>query len=80
MRTLLSQFCEAFDGTLRPLLEPLSEATRTLAASDDSNLDLPEVRAELHDLQHQIQGLVEKVADQQAYVLLFGPLKSGKST
>ncbi|MEM6671445.1 MAG: GTPase domain-containing protein [Planctomycetota bacterium] len=79
MRTLLSQFCEAFDATVRPLLAPIGEANAALAeASDD--LGIPKVRAELLDLQHQVQGLVDKVADQQAYVLLFGPLKSGKST
>ena len=95
MRTLLSQFCEAFDANVRPLLDPISEAAGVLnsaarlndsvqgATSKDersSDFDLPEVRAELLDLQHQIQGLVDKVAEQQAYVLLFGPLKSGKST
>lgn len=79
MRTLLSQFCEAFDATLRPLLAPIGDAAGTLSGASD-DLDLAEVRAELHDLQHRVQGLVEKVADQQAYVLLFGPLKSGKST
>ncbi|MGD2016865.1 MAG: GTPase domain-containing protein [Planctomycetota bacterium] len=79
MRTLLSQFCEAFDATVRPILKPISEAN---AALNDARGDLgiPEVRAELLDLQHRIQGLVDKVAEQQAYVLLFGPLKSGKST
>lgn len=79
MRTLLSQFCEAFDATLRPLLIPIGDAANTLSGASD-DLDLAEVRAELHDLQHRVQGLVDKVADQQAYVLLFGPLKSGKST
>ena len=79
MRTLLSQFCEAFDATLRPLLSPIGDAAATLSGASDE-LDLAEVRAELHDLQHRVQGLVDKVADQQAYVLLFGPLKSGKST
>lgn len=79
MRTLLSQFCEAFDATVRPLLAPISEANNALNGASEV-LGIPEVRAELLDLQHQIQGLVDKVADQQAYVLLFGPLKSGKST
>ena len=79
MRTLLSQFCEAFDATVRPLLTPISEANAALTEAKD-DLGIPEVRAELLDLQHRIQGLVDKVAEQQAYVLLFGPLKSGKST
>ena len=79
MRTLLSQFCEAFDTTVRPLLTPISEANAALTEAKE-DLGIPEVRAELLDLQHRIQGLVDKVAEQQAYVLLFGPLKSGKST
>ena len=79
MRTLLSQFCEAFDATVRPLLQPISEANAALTEAE-GDLGIPEVRADLLDLQHRIQGLVDKVAEQQAYVLLFGPLKSGKST
>ncbi|MEM9382875.1 MAG: dynamin family protein [Planctomycetota bacterium] len=79
MRTLLSQFCEAFDATVRPLLAPIGEANDALSGASEV-LGIPEVRAELLDLQHQVQGLVDKVAEQQAYVLLFGPLKSGKST
>ena len=79
MRTLLSQFCEAFDATVRPLLTPINAANAALSEAR-GDLGVPEVRAELLDLQHRIQGLVDKVAEQQAYVLLFGPLKSGKST
>jgi energy-coupling factor transporter ATP-binding protein EcfA2 len=79
MRTLLSQFCESFDGIVRPLLEPLTGAAQALL---EASPDMPgkQVRAELLDLRHQLEGLVDKVAEQQAYVLLFGPLKSGKST
>jgi hypothetical protein len=42
-----------------------------------------EVRAVLpafQDVSHQLRVLADKVAEQQAYVLIFGPLKSGKST
>lgn len=79
MRTLLSQFCESFETSVRPLLEPLDGSTEALTASQAA-LPVREVRAELCDLRHQIEVLVDKVAEQQAYVLLFGPLKSGKST
>ncbi|MDA1267164.1 MAG: dynamin family protein, partial [Planctomycetota bacterium] len=79
MRTLLSQFCESFETIVRPLLEPLDGSTEALSSSK-SELPVREVRAELQDLRHQIETLVDKVAEQQAYVLLFGPLKSGKST
>lgn len=79
MRTLLSQFCESFETIVRPLLEPLDNSIEVLSASG-AELPVREVRAELCDLRHQLEVLVDKVADQQAYVLLFGPLKSGKST
>lgn len=79
MKTILSQFCEDFDGRVRPLLEPLDGfADRVRDLPPDSPLTklLPEVV----DLRHQLRTLVEKVAEQQAYVIIFGPLKSGKST
>ncbi len=79
MRTLLSQFCESFGTIVRPLLDPLDKSTQALTASEAA-LPVREVRAELCDLRHQLEVLVDKVAEQQAYVLLFGPLKSGKST
>jgi len=79
MRTLLSQFCESFESIVRPLLDPFDGSNEALAASEVA-LPVREVRAELCDLRHQLEVLVDKVAEQQAYVLLFGPLKSGKST
>ena len=54
MRTLLSQFCEAFDATVRPLLTPISEANAALNEAE-GDLGIPEVRADLLDLQHRIQ-------------------------
>jgi len=79
MRTLLSQFCEEFESTVRPLLEPLNRCSKTLSACSQT-LPARAVLPQLLDLRHQLQTLVEKVAQQQAYVLIFGPLKSGKST
>ncbi|MCP3919713.1 MAG: GTPase domain-containing protein [bacterium] len=79
MRTLLSQFCESFEQVVRPLLDPLNAGAQALS---EASPELPgrEVRVQLLDLRHQFEGLVDKVAEQQAYVLIFGPLKSGKST
>lgn len=79
MKTILSQFCEDFDGRVRPLLEPLdgfADRVRDLPADSPLSNLLPE----LVDLRHQLRTLVDKVAEQQAYVIIFGPLKSGKST
>ncbi|MFT4511897.1 MAG: GTPase Era involved in 16S rRNA processing [Planctomycetota bacterium] len=79
MRTQLGTYCQQFDGTLRPVLQDLDLAIKALeAASDDTpskSLHVP-----LLELQHQLRALCDKVAEQQAYVLIFGPLKSGKST
>ncbi len=79
MKTILSQFCEDFDGRVRPLLEPLDGfADRLRDLPGDS--PLKELLPEVVDVRHQLRTLVEKVAEQQAYVIIFGPLKSGKST
>ncbi len=79
MDTLLSQFCTEFDAKLRPLLEPLEKSSKAIQAAEEGmpgKVLLPE----LLDLGLQFRALVDKVAEQQAYVLIFGPLKSGKST
>lgn len=36
--------------------------------------------ARLKDVHHRLESLVNKVEEQQAYLIIFGPLKSGKST
>jgi hypothetical protein len=79
VHTLLSQFCTAFDHALQPILSPLDNA---IAALEKSAADVPgtELADELTDVRRELAALVDKVRGQQAYVLIFGPLKSGKST
>ncbi len=79
MLTQLGTYCQHFDESLRPLVLDLSTALRAI---DDAAPESPgkSLRAPFADLQHQLQSLCDKVAEQQAYVLIFGPLKSGKST
>jgi hypothetical protein len=79
MRTLLSQFCDEFDGAVRPLLDPLQRTAETLGESPDERHGAAVLPA-LTDVAEQFRVLADKVAEQQAYVLIFGPLKSGKST
>lgn len=78
-RPMLGEFCDAFERSLRPLLEPLKSTTEELTSVPD---DVPAraILPALRDLADQFSVLVNKVAEQQAYVLIFGPLKSGKST
>ncbi|MFK7741866.1 MAG: dynamin family protein [Planctomycetota bacterium] len=79
MPTQLGTYCQQFDGTLRPMMQDLDVAINALdAASDDTPSKA--LHVPLIELQHQLKALCDKVAEQQAYVLIFGPLKSGKST
>ena len=78
MQTKLSHFCDLFVAAAEPLLKPIEEAIQALEV--DAAQDQHEVRAELADLHLQVESLVKKVAGQRSYVLIFGPLKSGKST
>lgn len=79
MRTQLGTYCQQFDGTLRPVLQDLDLAIKALAAASDETPS-KSLHVPLLELQHQLRALCDKVAEQQAYVLIFGPLKSGKST
>ncbi len=79
IRTVLKQFCERFTVDVGPLIEPIRQATETLTRAGE-NLTVRSLLPDLRDLLHHVRVLTEKVAEQQAYVLIFGPLKSGKST
>lgn len=78
MKTQISAFCTEFSENLFPLAESLGDTVRLLEeVGEDSVADLC---ASLSNLRHRVEALVNKVQGQEAYVLLFGPLKSGKST
>lgn len=79
MKTQLSKFCEEFEAVVRPVLEPLKSTAETLDAMSDG-LAVRGVLPGVHEVRHRLRTLADKVAEQQAYVLIFGPLKSGKST
>ncbi|MBL8753446.1 MAG: dynamin family protein [Planctomycetes bacterium] len=79
MLTQLGTYCQQFDGTLRPLLADISTALAAIDAAGPDNAGRG-LQTPLRELQHQMKSLCDKVLEQQAYVLIFGPLKSGKST
>ncbi|MBI5724074.1 MAG: dynamin family protein [Planctomycetes bacterium] len=78
-RTLLGDFARHFADEFGPLLVPLRGAIATIENAPD---DLPVRRLlpDLRQLDGQARELVQKIESQQACVLIFGPLKSGKST
>ncbi len=77
MQGLLSHFCEALEQGLSPLLEPIGGLVEDF---DQAPTAVPLVLPLLREVADQLSLLVDKMAEQQAYVLIFGPLKSGKST
>lgn len=79
MNTLLSKYCDDFTKGFSPLLNPLQKAAKALLAAPDG-MPGRAIRPELIDLAQQVETLAQKVDEQQAFVLIFGPLKSGKST
>jgi len=79
MRTQLGTYCQDFDRILRPLVAAV-QACLAAAGSDVAPEAAQGLRPDLVELLHHLQALGDKVREQQAYVLIFGPLKSGKST
>jgi energy-coupling factor transporter ATP-binding protein EcfA2 len=79
MLTQLGAFSHRFEALVRPALPRLDDA---IAAAEATPADVPGrgLLGPLREARHQLRSLCDKVAEQQAYVLVFGPLKSGKST
>jgi len=78
MKTNISEFCSEFSEALFPLAEALGDtvnATESLTGTSVAGLT-----EGLSNARHRLEALINKVQGQEAYVLLFGPLKSGKST
>src|SRR4029079_1284076 len=57
----------------------LERATADLELGSEKQLLEKPLRL-LNDIRARLRSLMEKLASQQAYLLIFGPLKSGKST
>jgi len=79
MKTEITKFCETYRNVLNTLPPALKTATDALEKSDAQDL-LKHPLDVLHDVRARLRTLVDKIESQQAYLLIFGPLKSGKST
>ena len=82
MKTRLKSFCAKFTSELDPFLALLDPAIANLSSrSQDEELPgLSETVTKLQEVQNRARTLQEKIANEHAYLLIFGPLKSGKST
>lgn len=79
MKSQISEFCTEFSETLFPLSQLLGDTVNQMEAVDSAS-DRELVTASFSNIFHRLEALIKKVQGQEAYVLLFGPLKSGKST
>lgn len=79
MKTEFSDFCQSLGSLVAPFNVQLREVLGGMQEQKDLDALRPVIAA-LSEVQHRFQTLEEKVAGQQAYVSIFGPLKSGKST
>lgn len=79
MKTEISKFCKDFEN----ILGPVNASIQTTVAACSSSAIKPALKnslAGLNDITHRLKTLTDKIKGQQAYMLIFGPLKSGKST
>ena len=82
MQTEAQKFCESFAGQLVPFGARLERVIEALSGPMGRiELEcLNEITSALQDIQFRYSSLQERVENQQAYLLILGPLKSGKST
>lgn len=79
MKTELSSFCQDYSKLLLPLRRELGKTIDFIRDKRDTD-EIRKTLSNLCDAHHRLKTLAEKIESQQAYVIIFGPLKSGKST
>lgn len=79
MKTELSNFCQDYSKLLLPLRRELGKSIDLIRDKQDTE-EIKKTVSTLCDSHHRLKTLSEKIDSQQAYVIIFGPLKSGKST
>ncbi|MDA7510863.1 dynamin family protein [Verrucomicrobia bacterium] len=79
MKTEISDFCKEYSSALIPAGAALDAVIEQIE-SDSQEGVLRLNLAGLNEVKHRLKSLIDKVEGQQAYLLIFGPLKSGKST
>ncbi len=76
MKTEITRFCEGCLAAIAPLGSALADTAEQLGTRPD----LGGARGTVAELQTRLRSLSEKLANQNTHLLIFGPLKSGKST
>jgi GTPase SAR1 family protein len=79
MKTDLNTFCTQFSSELKPFLEGVRTALSDMPAPEDVE-ESGAALQKLNEAERGLSGLWDKVEGQRTFLLIFGPLKSGKST
>lgn len=79
MKTQIQAFCKEFSEKLRPFSHSLESALAVLNEKTEHEPLEPSL-LKLQEVRTRLASLEDKIERQQAYLLIFGPLKSGKST
>src|SRR5690554_3334747 len=79
MKTEMQAFCNDYTEKLQPFLTTLKAALESMPGQDADPM-LGRWRLRLQEIRHRAETLTDKIGQQHAYLLIFGPLKSGKST
>ncbi len=79
MKTEFAEFCRKLGEEVASFRRSLGDVLERIKGQQDAG-ELAPVLQVLGEARHRLQVLEEKAIGQQAYVSIFGPLKSGKST
>lgn len=79
IRVELESFCKQFSAALEPFSEALDQGTESLREAVEG-APLQALLSDLQDNRHRLKILLDKARQQNTYLVIFGPLKSGKST
>jgi hypothetical protein len=79
IRVELESFCQQFSTALEPFSKALDEGTESLREAAEGTA-LQALLGKLQDNRHRLKILLDKAHQQNTYLVIFGPLKSGKST
>ena len=79
MRTEIRDFCSTLSQTLKPFQESVDKALPEIHRAAEP-FDLGDLLNGLKADREEMKKIIEQIENEEAYLLIFGPLKSGKST
>ncbi len=79
MKTEIREFCASLASTLNPFRKTIDRALPELFRAGEE-FDLNDMLKGLKADREELEKVLEQVESEEAYLLIFGPLKSGKST